>query len=306
MVWPLANPFFNRTSGRGSNHEKTGGISMYRIIEKQDLTPAIKLMKVDAPAIARKAQAGQFIILRLHDRAERIPLTIADYDRDKGTITIVFQVVGKSTEELATLKQGDSILNFAGPLGVPSEIEDYGTVVCIGGGVGVAPIYPITRALHQAGNRIISIIGARCDNLLFYESDMRSVSDELQVVTDDGTKGRKGLVTDPLEDILKSGSKIDLVIAIGPVPMMRAVAGLTKTYGVKTIVSLNPIMVDGTGMCGCCRVSVGGVRKFACVDGPDFDAHQVDFEELTKRQRTYKKEEQASSEHYHQCACGRE
>jgi ferredoxin--NADP+ reductase len=279
---------------------------MYRIIEKQDLTPAITLMKVDAPAIARKAQAGQFIILRLHDQAERIPLTIADYNRDEGTITIVFQIVGKSTEELATLKQGDSILNFAGPLGVPSEIEDYGTVACIGGGVGVAPIYPITRALHQAGNRVISIVGARCVDLCFFEPEMRSVSDELHVVTDDGTKGRKGLVTDPLEDILKSGSKIDLVIAIGPVPMMRAVAKLTKTYGVKTIVSLNPIMVDGTGMCGCCRVSVGGTTKFACVDGPDFDAHQVDFEELTKRQRTYKKEEQVASEHYHQCACGKE
>ncbi len=278
---------------------------MYRIIEKQDLTPMIKLFKVAAPAIAKKAEAGQFIILRLHNHAERIPLTIADYDRDEGTITIVFQIVGKSTEELATLKEGDSILNFVGPLGEPSEIDNYGTVVCIGGGVGVAPIYPITRALRQAGNRIISIIGARSDNLLFYESEMRSVSDEFQVLTDDGSKGRKGLVTDALEDILKSGSKIDLVFAVGPVVMMRAVAELTKKYGVKTIVSLNPVMVDGTGMCGGCRVSVGGVTKFACVDGPDFDAHQVDFDELQMRQRTYKKEEQALSEHYHQCACSR-
>jgi ferredoxin--NADP+ reductase len=276
---------------------------MYRIIERQDLTPTIKLMKVDAPGIARKAQAGQFIILRLHERAERIPLTIADYDRDGGTITIVFQVVGKSTEELATLKQGEDILNFAGPLGEPSEIKNYGTVVCVGGGVGVAPIYPIARSLHQAGNRIISIVGARSAGLLFYESEMKAVSDELQVMTDDGTSGRKGLVTDALGDVLRSGQQIDLVFAVGPVVMMRAVAELTRTCGIRTIVSLNPIMVDGTGMCGCCRVTVGGVSKFACVHGPDFDAHQVDFQELLTRQRTYCKEEQASSEHYHRCAC---
>jgi ferredoxin--NADP+ reductase len=278
---------------------------MYQIIERQDLTPTIKLMKVVAPAIAKKAQAGQFIILRLHDHAERIPLTVADYDRDEGTITIVFQIVGKSTEELATLKKGDNILNFAGPLGEPSEIDNYGTVVCIGGGVGVAPIFPITRALKKAGNKIVSIIGARSDSLLFYQSEMESVSDELQVMTDDGSRGRKGLVTEALEDILKSGKKVDLVFAIGPVVMMRAVAELTKKYAVRTIVSLNPVMVDGTGMCGGCRVSVGGATKFACVDGPDFDAHQVDFEELQMRQRTYRKEEQASSEHYHQCACSR-
>jgi ferredoxin--NADP+ reductase len=278
---------------------------MYKIIEKKDLTPAIKLMKVDAPAIAKKAEAGQFIILRLHDHAERIPLTIADYNRDEGTITIVFQIVGKSTEELATLQEGDSILNFVGPLGEASEIENYGTVVCVGGGVGVAPIYPIARSLHQAGNRIISIIGARSEDLLFFESEMRIVSDEFRLVTDDGSKGRKGLVTDALEEIISSGERIDLVFAVGPVPMMRAVAELTRRYTIRTIVSLNPIMVDGTGMCGGCRVSVGGVSKFACVDGPDFDAHQVDFEQLLLRQRTYRQEEQASSEHYHQCACGR-
>ncbi len=279
---------------------------MYRIIEKQDLTPTIKLLKVDAPAIANKAQAGQFIILRLHDQAERIPLTIADYHRDQGTITIVFQIVGKSTEELATLKAGDRILNFAGPLGEPSEIGHYGTVVCIGGGVGVAPIFPITRALSRAGNRISSIIGARSAALLFYESELRSVSDQYQVMTDDGSSGRKGLVTAALEEILQSGSKVDLVCAIGPVPMMQAVAELTRRSQVKTTVSLNPVMVDGTGMCGCCRVSVGGATKFACVDGPEFDAHQVDFAELSLRQRTYCQEEQAASEHYHQCACSRE
>jgi ferredoxin--NADP+ reductase len=276
---------------------------MYQILERQDLTPTIKLFKVNAPAVAKKAQAGQFIILRLHDHAERIPLTVADYDREAGTITIVFQVVGKSTEELATMKAGDSILNFAGPLGTPSEIENYGTVVCVGGGVGVAPIYPITRTLRQAGNKIISIIGARSEDLLFYESEMAGVSDQFQVVTDDGTGGRKGLVTDALEEILNSGEKVDLVFAIGPVPMMRAVSALTKRYEKKTIVSLNPIMVDGTGMCGGCRVSVGGTTKFACVDGPDFDAHEVDFDELSMRQRTYKKEEQVSNEHYHQCTC---
>ncbi|MGD0152719.1 MAG: sulfide/dihydroorotate dehydrogenase-like FAD/NAD-binding protein [Thermacetogeniaceae bacterium] len=276
---------------------------MYRIVEKQDLTPTIKLMRVVAPAVAKKALAGQFIILRLHDRAERIPLTVADYDRDQGTITIVFQVVGKSTEELATVKAGESILNFVGPLGQASEIEHYGHVVCIGGGVGVAPIYPITRSLRQAGNRITSIIGARSTDLLFFEEEMRSVSDEFHIVTDDGSKGQKGLVTDALGKILKSGEQVDLVFAIGPVPMMRAVANLTKTHGVRTIVSLNPVMVDGTGMCGGCRVSVGGATKFACVDGPDFDAHQVDFDELLMRQRMYRKEEQDSSEHYHQCSC---
>ncbi len=276
---------------------------MYRIVEKQDLTPTIKLMRVVAPAVAKKALAGQFIILRLHDRAERIPLTVADYDRDQGTITIVFQVVGKSTEELATVKVGESILNFVGPLGQASEIEHYGNVVCIGGGVGVAPIYPITRSLRQAGNRIASIIGARSADLLFFEEEMRSVSDEFYIVTDDGSKGRRGLVTDALGAILKSGEQIDLVFAIGPVPMMRAVADLTKTHGIRTVVSLNPVMVDGTGMCGGCRVSVGGTTKFACVDGPDFDAHQVDFDELLMRQRMYRKEEQESSEHYHQCSC---
>jgi ferredoxin--NADP+ reductase len=282
---------------------------MYRILAKQDLTPEIKLMQIEAPAVAAKAQAGQFIILRLHDRAERIPLTIADYDRDKGTITIVFQIVGKSTEELATLKEGDGILNFAGPLGRPSEIERYGSVACIGGGVGIAPVYPIARSLHQAGNRVISVIGARSAGMLFFEPEMASVSDELRVVTDDGTRGEKGLVTDALAEILASretsGERIDMVCAVGPVPMMHAVAELTRPYGIRTVVSLNPIMVDGTGMCGCCRVSVGGANRFACVDGPEFDAHQVDFDELLQRQRTYRKEEQAAREHYHHCACSK-
>jgi glutamate synthase (NADPH/NADH) small chain len=279
---------------------------MYRIVEKQDLTPAIRLMRVEAPAVARKALPGQFIILRLHERAERIPLTVADYDRDGGTITIIFQVVGKSTEELAMVAEGESILNFAGPLGRPSEIEHYGNVVCIGGGAGVAPIYPVARSLRQAGNRIASIIGARSTGLLFFEEEMRAVSHDLHIVTDDGSRGKRGLVTDALGEILGSGEKVDLVFAIGPVPMMRAVAELTRPHGIRTIASLNPVMVDGTGMCGSCRVSVGGASKFACVDGPDFDAHQVNFDELLARQRMYLREEQESREHHHsnyRCSC---
>ncbi|CEO88065.1 sulfide/dihydroorotate dehydrogenase-like FAD/NAD-binding protein [Syntrophaceticus schinkii] len=276
---------------------------MYRIIERKDLSSTIKLMRIAAPEIAKKAQAGQFVILRIHDHGERIPMTIADFDRAQGTITIVFQVVGKSTEELATLKEGESILNFLGPLGQPSEIKKYGKAVCIGGGVGVAPIYPIARALHEAGNQVISIIGARNEKMLFYEEEMNSVSDHFHIVTDDGSRGNQGLVTDILCDLLESGEQIDLVFAIGPVPMMRAVAELTRGHGIKTFVSLNPIMVDGTGMCGGCRVSVGETSKFACVDGPDFDAHQVDFDQLLERQKMYCQEEQDSKEHWHQCKC---
>ncbi|HBI27138.1 MAG TPA: sulfide/dihydroorotate dehydrogenase-like FAD/NAD-binding protein [Peptococcaceae bacterium] len=276
---------------------------MYKIIERKDLSPTIKLMRIAAPEIAQKAQAGQFVILRIHDHGERIPMTIADYDRAQGTITIVFQVVGKSTEELATLKEGDSILNFLGPLGQPSEIENYGKVICIGGGVGVAPIYPITRALHEAGNQVISIIGARNEKMLFYEEEMNTVSDQFHIATDDGSCGKQGMVTDILRELLESGEQIDLIFAIGPVPMMRAVADLTRSYGIKTIVSLNPIMVDGTGMCGGCRVSVGDTSKFACVDGPDFDAHQIDFDQLLSRQKMYCQEEQDSKQHWHQCKC---
>mgnify|MGYP000928647899 CR=1 FL=1 len=276
---------------------------MYKIIERKDLSPTIKLMRIAAPEIAQKAQAGQFVILRIHDHGERIPMTIADYDRAQGTITIVFQVVGKSTEELATLKEGDSILNFLGPLGQPSEIENYGKVICIGGGVGVAPIYPITRALHEAGNQVISIIGARNEKMLFYEEEMNTVSDQFHIATDDGSCGKQGMVTDILRELLESGEQIDLIFAIGPVPMMRAVAELTRSYGIKTIVSLNPIMVDGTGMCGGCRVSVGDTSKFACVDGPDFDAHQIDFDQLLSRQKMYCQEEQDSKQHWHQCKC---
>lgn len=278
---------------------------MYRIIERKDLASAIKLMTVEAPEIARKAEAGQFIILRLHQHGERIPLTIADFNRTNGTITIVFQVVGKSTEELAMLQENDYILNFVGPLGMPSELAQYGHVICIGGGVGIAPIYPIARSLQQAGNKVTSIIGARSRELLFFVKEMDKISEELHLVTDDGSGGRKGLVTDVIREIIQSGREINLVFAIGPVPMMSAVARLTKEHGIKTVVSLNPVMVDGTGMCGGCRVSVAGTSKFACVDGPDFDAHQVDFNQLQMRQRMFLQEEQKAREYRHLCTCGR-
>lgn len=275
---------------------------MYQIVQKTNLAPSIKLMRVKAPEVAKKAEAGQFIILRLHEKGERIPLTITDYDREEGTITIVFQEVGKSTEELGSFEEGQSILNFVGPLGKPTGITSYGNVVCVGGGVGVAPIYPIARALHEAGNKVVSIIGARSRDLLFFENEMRSVSDKFYVATDDGSKGRKGFVTDILKEILdKMSEKINIVFAIGPVLMMRAVAELTRQHGIKTVVSLNPIMVDGTGMCGACRVEVGGTTKFACVDGPDFDACQVDFDLLMKRRKMFFKEEERAREYWHKC-----
>ena len=268
---------------------------MYEILLREDLAPSVHLFKIAAPAVAKKAQAGQFVIIRIDETGERIPLTIADWDRAEGTITIVFQEVGKTTRQLATLKAGDSIANFAGPLGLPTHIDKFGTVVCVGGGFAVAVITPVARAMKQAGNKVISIMGARNKDLLFWEDRLRSVSDELIVTTDDGTYGRKGLVTEPLKELLER-EKIDLVVAIGPTVMMMFCARTTEPFGVKTIVSLNPIMVDGTGMCGCCRVSVGGVTKFACVDGPDFDGHLVDWDLLRARQRTYLDEEKRSLE----------
>jgi len=281
-------------------------MAMYQIIKKLELAPSIKLMKVNAPEIASKAEAGQFIILRIDEQAERIPLTIADYSREEGTITIVFQEVGKSTEQLGTIQEGEGILNFTGPLGRPSEIGQYGHVVCIGGGVGVAPIHPIARSLHRAGNQVTAIIGARNAGLLFFAEEMAGVSNRLRIVTDDGSRGQKGLVTDALQELINAGEQIDQVFAIGPVPMMRAVADLTRRYEIKTIVSLNPIMVDGTGLCGACRVAVGGETRFACVDGPDFDAHQVDFDLLQQRQKMFRNEEQLALGHWHKCRCGGE
>jgi len=260
---------------------------MYKILEKKAMSETVKLMKIKAPLVAKKAVAGQFIILRIDEKGERIPLTIADYDRRKGTVTVIFMEVGKTTKQLGTLKVGDSILNFSGPLGQPSDIEKYGTVVCIGGGVGIAPLYPIIRELKQAGNYVISILGARNKKLLMLEKEIDELSDELHICTDDGSKGTKGFVSDILQKLIDDKKKIDIVWAIGPVIMMKVVANLTKKYEIKTIVSLNPIMVDGTGMCGGCRVSVGGETKFACVDGPEFDGHLVDFDNLMLRNRRF-------------------
>jgi ferredoxin--NADP+ reductase len=264
---------------------------MYEILEKKILSENVKLIKVKAPLVARKAKAGQFIILRIDEKGERIPLTIADYNREKGTITIIFMEVGKTTKQLGKLKVGDSILNFAGPLGQPSEIEKFGNVVCIGGGVGIAPLYPIVRELKRAGNYVISILGARNEKLLMLEKEIQEFSDELHICTDDGSKGTKGFVSNILQNLVDDGKKIDIVWAIGPVIMMKVVVDLTKKYDIKTIVSLNPIMVDGTGMCGGCRVSVGGENKFACVDGPEFDGHKVDFNNLLLRNRRFVCEE---------------
>ncbi len=271
---------------------------MYEILLKQDLVPNIHLLKIAAPNVAKKAQPGQFVIIRIDERGERIPLTIADWDREEGSVTIVFMEVGTTTHRLAWLGAGDSIADFIGPLGLPSHIEKFGTVVCVAGGFAVATIVPIARALKVKGNKVISIMGARSRDLLFWEDGLGSVSDQLIVTTDDGSYARKGVVTEPLKELLESGEKIDRVIAIGPSIMMKFCAKTTEPFGVKTIVSLNPIMVDGTGMCGCCRVSVGGVTKFTCVDGPEFDGHQVDWDLLFARQRIYLDEEKLSLERW--------
>ena len=271
---------------------------MYKILEKKKLVSNIHLFKVAAPAVAKKAQAGQFVVIRIDEKGERIPLTLADWDAKAGSVTIVFMEVGTTTARLARLNAGDSIADLIGPLGLPSHIEKFGTVVCVAGGVGVAPVTPIARALKEKGNKIISIMGARSKDLIFWEEELRRVSDRLIVTTDDGSYGRKGLVTEPLKELLESDEKVDLVIAIGPAIMMKFCARTTEPFGVKTIVSLNTIMVDGTGMCGCCRASVGGVTKFACVDGPDFDGHQVDWDLVMSRQRIYLDEEKCSFEQW--------
>ncbi len=268
---------------------------MYEIKQKQILSDVTKLMVVEAPQIARKAKAGQFIIVLMHDHGERIPLTIADFDREAGTLTMIFQEVGKSTMQMGMMEVGDSFKTIVGPLGHPTEIENFGTVVCVGGGVGIAPVYPIARALKEAGNHVISIIGARTKELLLWEDKMRAVSDELIVTTDDGSYGRKDLVTVPLKEILDAQpGKVAKIWAIGPAIMMKFVAATTKPYNVPTIVSLNTIMVDGTGMCGGCRVVMDGGAKFVCVDGPEFDAHKVDWNSLLSRLAFYRSEEQAA------------
>ena len=271
---------------------------MYKILGREDLTPQIHLFKILAPQVAQKAQAGQFVIVRLHEDGERIPLTIADWDREEGSITIVFMEVGKTTQQMAALKAGDSILNFVGPLGLPTEIENFGTVACVAGGFAIATIAPIARSMRQAGNKVVSIMGFRNKDLLFWEDKLKSVSDELIITTDDGSYGRKGLVTEPLKELLQNDKSVTRVIAIGPTIMMKFASKTTEPFGVKTIVSLNPIMVDGTGMCGCCRVQIGEDTNFACVHGPDFDGHKVDWDQLMTRQRTYIEEEKISLERW--------
>ncbi len=267
---------------------------MYTILDKQALNKAVKLMVIEAPHVARKAAAGQFVIVRIDDFGERVPLTIADFDRNACTVTIIFQEVGKSTKHLGALNPGDKLATFAGPLGHPTEIKRYGTVICVAGGVGIAPVYPIAKALKEAGNVVISIIGARNKGLLFWEERMRTVSDELIVCTDDGSYGRKAVVTEPLKEIL-SAKDISNVWAIGPAIMMKFVSMLTKEFNVPTVVSLNTIMIDGTGMCGGCRVLLEDGAKFVCVDGPEFDGHKIDWDSLLSRQRIYLNEERIAS-----------
>ncbi len=271
---------------------------MSKIVRKENLAKGVNLFEIEAPLIAQKRKPGQFIILRLNETGERIPLTIADANPESGTITIIVQVVGKTTEHLGTFGVGDTILDVVGPLGKPTHIEKFGNVIAIGGGVGHAVCYPIARAMKDAGNYLISIIGARSKDLIILEKETEAFSDELYITTDDGTHGRRGFVTDQLKEILESGKKIHLVLASGPAIMMKFVSAMTKEYGIKTIVSLNSIMVDGSGMCGVCRVEVGGETKFACVDGPEFDGHQVNYDLLMKRLATYKEEEKQAYDRY--------
>jgi len=269
---------------------------VYKILAKEALAPVVKLMVISAPEVARKAKAGQFVIVRPSEEGERIPLTIADHDRDEGTITLVFQEVGKTTMHLGTMEVGDELASLTGPLGTPTEIENYGTVICAAGGLCIALVFPIARALQEAGNYVISIIGARNKELLFWEDRMRSVSDELIVCTDDGSYGRKAFVMHPLIELLETRDDIGHIWVIGPAIMMKFTALATKPFNVPTTVSLNSIMVDGTGMCGSCRCEVGGETKFACVHGPEFDGHQVDWDLLLARQRIYLDEEKQSLE----------
>ena len=274
---------------------------MYRILEKQTLSDVTKLMVVEAPHVARNARAGQFIIVIAHEHGERIPLTIADHDPVAGTITLIFQEVGKSTMQMGTMEPGEGFYALAGPLGHPTEIENYGTVVCVAGGVGIAPMYPIARELKKAGNHVISIIGARTKELLFWEDKMRTVSDELVVCTDDGSYGRKALVTEPLKELLAGRpGEVARVWAIGPMIMMKFVSQTTQPFNVPTIVSLNTIMIDGTGMCGGCRVAITDGAKFVCVDGPEFDGHKVDWNNVLARIQYYRPEEQLAVERWRQ------
>lgn len=264
---------------------------MYKILNKRQLNETVILMDIDAPFVAKKALAGQFIILRVDEYGERIPLTIADYDREKGTVTIIFQIAGATTQLLSTLKAGDSLKDFVGPLGKATELEGYKKVCVIGGGVGCAIAYPSAKALFKNGAEVDVIAGFRSRDIVILEDEFKAVSSSLYITTDDGSYGEKGFVTDKLKSLIDVGNNYDLVLAIGPVPMMKFVCKTTEPYGIKTLVSLNPIMIDGSGMCGGCRVNVGGEIKFACVDGPDFDGHLVNFDELMKRNSTYREQE---------------
>ena len=269
---------------------------MYKIVKKEVLNPTVTRMEIDAPLVAKKAQPGQFIILRVDDEGERIPLTVADYDREKGTVTIIFQIVGATTEKLNHLEEGECLQDFVGPLGTPSHTDGLHKVAVIGGGVGCAIAYPIAKKLHQQGATVHSVVGFRNTDLVILQEEFEAVSDKLVIMTDDGSSGRKGLVTDALKELIESGEQYDEVIAIGPLVMMKFVSALTKNYGIKTVVSMNPIMIDGTGMCGGCRLTVGGETKFACVDGPDFDGHLVDFDEAMHRGTMYRDFEQHARE----------
>lgn len=261
---------------------------MFKIVKKKVLNPTVTLMEIDAPAIAKKAEPGQFIILRVDDEGERIPLTVADFDRDKGTVTIIFQIVGATTEKLNHKEEGEYIQDFVGPLGVASHTDGLKKVAVVGGGVGCAIAYPIAKKLHNLGCEVHSVVGFRNKDLVILEDEFKAVSDKLCMMTDDGSHGTKGLVTNALEQLIQEGNQYDEVIAIGPLIMMKFVCLTTKKYDIKTVVSMNPIMIDGTGMCGGCRLTVGGETKFACVDGPDFDGHLVDFDEAMERSTMYK------------------
>lgn len=275
---------------------------MYKILRREQLNEQVVLMEIDAPIVAKKCMAGQFIILRVNEEGERIPLTVADYDRKKGSVTIIYQVVGKTTKILSEKKQGEYIQDFVGPLGIASHVEGFKKVAVIGGGLGTAIAYPQAKALHENGVEVDLIAGFRNKDFVILEEEMKAASTHLHMMSDDGTYGEKGLVTNKLEELIQAGNEYDVVIAIGPLVMMKFVCLLTKKYNVKTIVSMNPIMIDGTGMCGCCRLTVGGKTKFACVDGPDFDGHEVDFDEVIRRSRMYSLEERQSLEdHNHKC-----
>jgi len=264
---------------------------MPKVLDNIQIGPMNWKMTVEVPKLVRKAKAGQFVIIRVNEQGERVPMSIGGLDKEKGLLTIIYQVVGKTSALMTTVPPGGEIIDCVGPLGVPSHVENWGTVCLVGGGIGIAPIYPIAQAWKEAGNKVITILGARSKDILFYEAEHKTIADELHVCTDDGSYGHHGFVSDVLKKLLDDGVKIGMIMAIGPVPMMRVVSELTKSYNVPTWVSLNPLMIDGTGMCGGCRVSLDGETKFACVDGPDFDGHKVDFDLLTKRLRTYSDQE---------------